>query len=109
LDNDPSPPLEGVTPDDEHGPLCAHCSEPITADTPETINAYASPVHVACVPPAPPCPDGIDPELWADGARTLLRAPRESDANYVFRLEIFAKLFAPAFERRKAATQEVTQ
>ena len=92
-----------ITHDEHEAVLCPECSEPIQADVATTQNAYSQTLHVACAPPAPPCPEGTDLELWRDGTQTIFRAPRESAVAYALRLELFCRLFGPAFMRQKAA------
>ncbi len=81
--------------------LCRECAEEILPGTPEARDAYASRLHAACAPPAPPCPPDVDPVAWNEATSALPQAPRERTTNYELRCRVFVQMFGA----RKAAKE----
>ena len=88
--------------------FCARCTHEVEPGE-ATTEVLGSVVHVACIPPAPPCPEGVDPELWADAAAKVCHPPYESAIAWELRLRLFCRLFGPAFARKKAAKENLTK
>lgn len=83
--------------------FCSRCGHEIEEWEATATEALGVVVHAGCAPVPPPCPLGIDPELWADGVLTLCHPTHESEVAWELRLRLFAQLFGPAFARNKAA------
>jgi len=95
-------------PDEPSVTFCRRCHYEVDAGE-ETATEALGLVHAACLPVPPACPEGVEPELWADGVRLLPHPQHETVIAWELRLRLYVQLFGPAFERQKAARKGATR